>query len=145
MLNFAYNIFNISFYMFKLFMFKLSVVLVLIFVISCSSQAQYQQLAPQAFLTQFLQDSNAILLDVRTPGEIAQGHLKGAQFINFQDADFDAKIAALDKSKTIYTYCAVGGRSGRACNKLVALKCKAVNLEGGIEAWKAAGLELVKD
>lgn len=131
--------------MFKLLFLKLSIILAIVFAIACNTQAQYQQLAPNDFLTQVSQDKNAILLDVRTPGEIAQGHLKGAQFINFQDADFEAKIAALDKTKTIYTYCAVGGRSGKACTKLSALKFKAVNLEGGIEAWKKAGLEVVKD
>lgn len=131
--------------MFKLLFLKLSIVLTIVFAIACNTQAQYQQLAPNDFLKQVSQDKNAILLDVRTPGEIAQGHLKGAQFINFQDADFEAKIAALDKTKTIYTYCAVGGRSGKACAKLSALKFKAVNLEGGIEAWKKAGLEVVKD
>lgn len=131
--------------MFKLLFLKLSIVLTIAFAIACNTQAQYQQLAPKDFLAQVSQDKNAILLDVRTPGEVAQGYIKGAQFINFQDADFEAKIAALDKTKTIYTYCAVGGRSGKTCTKLSALNFKAVNLDGGIEAWKKAGLEVVKN
>ena len=131
--------------MLKFIFLKLTILLVICFSIACNSQAQYQNLAPKDFVAAMAKDSNAILLDVRTPGEVAEGHLKGAQFINFQDADFDAKIAALDKNKTIYTYCAVGGRSGKACNKLTALKYKAVNLDGGIEAWKKERFEVVKE
>ena len=90
-------------------------------------------------------DSPAILLDVRTPQEYANGHLQNATAINFFDADFKEKVDKLDKNKPIYVYCAVGGRSAKACKILQESGFKNVyNLLGGWNGWNAAGLPSVK-
>jgi rhodanese-related sulfurtransferase len=86
-----------------------------------------------------------LILDVRTPDEFAAGHIEGAVNIDWYNPQFKAEIAALDKSKPVFVYCAVGGRSGQAKKLLNSEGFKEVhNLNGGIEAWKKDGLKVVK-
>ncbi len=80
------------------------------------------------------------LLDVRTPEEFEQGHLKNAMLANWNDkAEFDRRVAAMDKDKPVYIYCLGGGRSTAATK---ALKEKGftsvIELKGGINAWRQA-------
>lgn len=90
-------------------------------------------------------DNTAIVLDVRTPQEYANGHLVNATIINFFDADFKEKVNKLDKSKPVFVYCAVGGRSANASKILQESGFKTVyNLLGGFNGWAAAGLPSVK-
>ena len=59
-------------------------------------------LAPQAFIDQAKADTTSILLDVRTQKEYAEGHLAGAQQLDYLNPEaFDAGIKQLDKSRTI--------------------------------------------
>lgn len=104
-----------------------------------------QSLAPQAFQTKLKETPDAVLLDVRTPEEIEQGKVPGATAMNFKDNDFEARLAALDKDKPYFVYCAVGGRSGKTINLMKEKGfTKVYNLEGGFEAWKEQGLEQEK-
>ena len=90
-------------------------------------------------------DNAAIILDVRTPEEFANGHLQNATTINFFGTDFKEKVNNLDKTKPIYVYCAVGGRSVKAAKVLQDAGFKAVyNLLGGFNGWVAAGFPSVK-
>ena len=85
------------------------------------------------------------VLDVRTPAEFAKGHLPGAVNIDINGAEFEQKIAALDKKKTYLVHCAAGARSTRACQKMGQLKFPALyNLEGGLKAWEKAGKPVEK-
>jgi len=85
------------------------------------------------------------LIDVRTPKEYSEGHLKGAVNINFHDDDFIVQMSKLDKDKEIYIYCRSGSRSGRAASKLKEQGfTKIFDLQGGIKNWNAKGLEIVK-
>jgi len=96
------------------------------------------------FKTQ-MESEPGILLDVRTPGEVAAGHLAGMINIDFNGADFNTKINELDKSKTVYVYCKAGGRSASAADVLKENGfTKIVNLDGGITAWEGSGFEVVK-
>lgn len=90
-------------------------------------------------ITEFSQNDikNALLVDVRTPGEYNDGHIENAININWFDKDFEEQFKAVSKEKTIYLYCKVGGRSGKAQEKLTALGYKKViNLDGGYDAYK---------
>ncbi|RAJ10188.1 rhodanese-like domain-containing protein [Arenibacter echinorum] len=81
---------------------------------------------------------NAILVDVRTPEEFGAGHLENADNINWYDADFSEQFKTVDKNKTIYLYCKMGGRSAKAQEKLESLGfTHVINLEGGYDAVKA--------
>jgi rhodanese-related sulfurtransferase len=57
--------------------------------------------------------------------------------------DFAAQAAKLDKSKTVLVNCHVGIRGARAAAVLQELGFEVKNLEGGLEAWEAAGNKLV--
>ncbi len=107
--------------------------------LSCSN-AQTKNLTPAEFKTQTAQTSKKIILDVRTDGEVAQGIIEGAQQIDFNASDFDAKISVLDKNTPVYVYCAAGGRSSKTAKQLEQKGFKSVfNLSGGITAWRNAG------
>jgi rhodanese-related sulfurtransferase len=82
-------------------------------------------------------EQKAVLMDIRTPGEVNNGYIDGTEkFINFNDAKFEAELDKLDKNKTYIVYCASGGRSARASNLMVEKGFKNVyNLQGGIGAW----------
>jgi phage shock protein E len=82
---------------------------------------------------------------VRTPEEFAAGHLPGAININVEASDFDTKVAGLDESAETLVYCRTGNRSGIATDKMVELGFTDMSdLQGGIEAWAAAGEEIVR-
>jgi len=85
-------------------------------------------------------DKRNVILDVRTAQEFAAGHLPGAVNLDVNAPDFEAKAAALDKSKTYLVHCASGVRSAKACEKLGRLHFPTLyNLPGGFKAWTQAG------
>ena len=92
-----------------------------------------------------LTKKDIVLLDVRTPTEYTQGHLDGALNLNLHGRDFTDQIGQLDKEKTYLVYCAVGGRSAQACEKMSKLNfLKLYNLKGGIDAWIRVGKPVVQ-
>ncbi len=103
------------------------------------------KLTPDSFDKVRLHNTNAVILDVRTPEEYAKGHIQGAVLLDFKSADFAAGLGKLPKNKLYLTYCAVGGRSAKACEQMRELGFPRVgNLEGGIKAWEEAGKPVVK-
>ena len=89
--------------------------------------------------------ADAILLDVRTPDEVAQGVIRNAANIDFYDGSFIAALDKLDKSKPVLIYCRSGRRSGVAMSKMSELGFTEIyNLQGGIIEWANAGEEVVK-
>ena len=88
---------------------------------------------------------DAVLLDVRTPGEVEEGAIPGAVNIDYNAPDFGEKISGLDKTKPYYVYCMGGGRSSKALDKMKAEGFTNVhNLEGGFKAWLKDGFETTK-
>ena len=86
---------------------------------------------------------DVVLLDVRTAEEFEEGHLQNALNIDVKQADFVEKAKTmLATDKTIAVYCRGGKRSVTAAKKLTAEGYKVLNLEGGIMAWKEAGMPL---
>ncbi len=85
-----------------------------------------------------------IILDVRTPEEVAGGYIQNASTINIYDEDFEKKINLMQKDKDIYVYCLSGGRSGQAAKILSKNGFKHVyNMEGGMLAWKRNNFPVV--
>jgi rhodanese-related sulfurtransferase len=89
----------------------------------------------KAFKTALKSDKNAILLDVRTAGEVQGGALPGAVNIDYMSMSFRKKIAELDKAKTYFVYCRSGARSMQACNIMHQQGFDVRNLDGGIGAF----------
>jgi rhodanese-related sulfurtransferase len=89
-------------------------------------------------LHQWLQQGSALLVDVREPAEYRARHVAQAQ--NIPLARIEA--AGLPEGHRIVIHCLKGGRGASACKKLIQQnpRLEIYNLEGGIEAWEAAGL-----
>ncbi|KAF2519128.1 rhodanese-like domain-containing protein [Flavobacterium salilacus subsp. salilacus] len=76
------------------------------------------------------------LVDVRTPAEFRQGHIKSAKNVDVSNADFEKRIQQLDKNKPIYVYCRSGHRSNMAARKMEKAGFSMIyDLKGGINAW----------
>jgi rhodanese-related sulfurtransferase len=91
-------------------------------------------------------ESGVVILDVRTPGEFAEGFIEGAQMIDFQSGNFEAEIESLDKDVTYAVYCRSGNRSGQAVKIMQdAGFLNLFNLEGGVIDWANQGMSLVKN
>jgi rhodanese-related sulfurtransferase len=88
---------------------------------------------------------NALILDVRTAAEVAEGHLPNAVNIDIYGSDFMAKVQQLPKDREILVYCTVGARSQQAADILSKQGfAKVYNLDGGIVAWQRNGFEVVR-
>lgn len=84
-----------------------------------------------------LNDSEAQLIDVRTPEEFANGKIANATNSNFFDADFANQMGQLDKNKPVLVYCASGGRSAKAVALLKDMGFAEIHeLKGGYNAWR---------
>ena len=83
-----------------------------------------------------IQDSDYILVDVRTAEEYESGHIQYAVNFDFYSGSFQKEILSLDKSSSIILYCRTGVRSANSCQLMSELGFKNVfNLVGGIVEW----------
>ena len=111
----------------------------LIFSISCSNKNTlvFEKIDILS-LDKILNDTDIIILDVRTSEEINAGYIPNSTFIDYYDKNFENKINLIDTSKKIYTLCKSGGRSVKAAEILSKNGFRNVyNLEGGFMRWKA--------
>ena len=89
-------------------------------------------------------DEKVTVLDVRSPEEYADGHLKDAVNVNFNGGNFEAQIAKLDPAKPYLVHCAAGGRSGKSMELFKNLKfTKIYHLVDGYNGWADAGKPVV--
>ncbi|MFK8014598.1 MAG: rhodanese-like domain-containing protein [Gammaproteobacteria bacterium] len=85
------------------------------------------------------QNPSVVVLDVRTPGEFAQGHIQGAQNLDFHSADFDERLAALDPDTSYVLTCQSGVRSRRTLKKMKQRGFSDVaHLKSGMAGWRKA-------
>lgn len=85
------------------------------------------------------------VVDVRTPGEYASGHLPGA--LNIPLDELDRAVPALQEAAgrgELLMVCQSGGRSANACARLAAHGVPALTLGGGTDDWAARGHELAR-
>ncbi|MEZ4828561.1 MAG: rhodanese-like domain-containing protein [Bacteroidia bacterium] len=101
----------------------------------------FKVLDPASYKAKLESTPEAQLIDVRTEGEVATGHITHARNINLQSPDFKDQIATLDPSKPVFVYCARGARSGQSAEMLKKMGFQEIyDLKGGIIQWKASGL-----
>lgn len=84
-----------------------------------------------AGLAQCQETPGALLLDVRTPGEYAEGHLPGARNLPLQSLEGIAAVAPA-KDAPLFLYCRSGARSGQAISLLQRMGYTRVTNIGGI-------------
>ncbi|MEV0638156.1 rhodanese-like domain-containing protein [Streptomyces sp. NPDC050619] len=80
------------------------------------------------------------VVDVRTPGEYAGGHLPGAHNVPLDRLDEAADaLRAVAARGPLLIVCASGARSAKGCVRLAGVGVEAATLEGGTGGWAAAG------
>ncbi len=90
-------------------------------------------------------NQGAVLLDVRTQGEFDAGHIRDARHLPQDQVSGAAETLKKYKEKVVIACCESGMRSGAAARVLRNQGfSKVVNLRGGIQAWRAENLPLVK-
>lgn len=92
-------------------------------------------------------DGGIELIDVRTPAEFGSVHASIARNVPLESFDPDAVMKSRNGSADapLYLICQSGGRSMKACEKLVAAgHTNVVNVDGGTNAWEQSGLSVVR-
>ncbi|MGV9004342.1 thioredoxin domain-containing protein [Flavobacterium sp.] len=121
-----------------------SLLIIALLFISCQGQTskEFQTVDVKTYSEKLNATLDPQLIDVRTPEEYAVDKINDAKNINWNGDNFVSEVEKLDKSKPIFVYCKVGGRSAQAAEKLLELGFKQVyNLDGGIMKWNAAGMQ----
>ena len=88
-------------------------------------------------------ERHAVIVDVRETDEWNAGHIAGA--IHIPLSDVKNRVAELEKFKDspVITQCRSGARSAKAAEVLKNAGFSAVyNLDGGINAWQKAALDI---
>jgi rhodanese-related sulfurtransferase len=88
-----------------------------------------------------LLDAGAVLIDIRGPDEHARERIPGAR-----NHPVDRLTGLDDQPKAAIFHCRSGQRTATHAAKLAAAGvCEAYIVDGGIEAWKKAGLPVLRD
>lgn len=101
---------------------------------------------PPGEVTRLINQSNAMVVDLRPAGEYANGHIINA--MNIPVAELESRRKQLDKykDKPVILYCQGGAESGRVVR---GFKHEGFNeiyvLKGGLQAWKNAGMPVTRD
>ena len=104
----------------------------------------YRQVSMEEAVAIMAEETNYIILDVRTQEEFAQAHIPGAVCIPNETIGEDEIPALPDKDQLILVYCRSGNRSKQASEKLAALGYTNIVEFGGIITWTGetvSGLE----
>jgi len=104
-----------------------------------------RQATPMQATQMLNRGKGTVVVDVRSGDEYAAGHLREAKHIPL--ADLAGRVGELDKAKvkTVIVVDQAGNRADKAARQLKAAGFDDIySLEGGISAWTAAGLPLIK-
>lgn len=95
-------------------------------------------LTQEQWISQLNDDDNAVILDVRTAKEVADGIIPNAIHLDiYKGQEFIDELEKLDKDKSYYVYCRSGNRSGQACSIMNQMGIdSAYNLMGGMLEWE---------
>lgn len=101
----------------------------------------YRNLDPSALRALLQGDQPPLLVDVRSPDEVAHGQLVGARHIPL--AELPRRYSEFSPEQPLVVYCHSGARSAGACRFLEERGFVHVyHLEGGLAAWLRAGYPL---
>lgn len=93
-----------------------------------------------------LMNAGAVVIDIRKREDFEAGHLSGSRHVPGDTIADGAKALERFKDKVVIAVCETGMTGGAAARHLGRLGfTKAYNLRGGIAAWKAENLPVVKD
>jgi rhodanese-related sulfurtransferase len=96
-----------------------------------------------ATLKRWMDSGEAVVVDVREPAEHDAENIEGAKLLPLGVVSKNTLPPTQDK-KLVF-HCRSGKRSSNACEKMLAEdpNLEVYHLEGGIVAWRAAGLQVV--
>ena len=80
------------------------------------------------------------VLDVRTAPEFSSGHVQRATFMPL--ATVPLRLSELRRGTPVYVVCESGARAFQACQYLAQHGYTAINVHGGMVAWRAQGLPI---
>jgi len=98
-------------------------------------KASYRKISAQDAKVMIDSGQPLIILDVRTPGEFAEAHIKDAINIANETIGNDRPSLLPQSDATILVYCRSGSRSAQASKKLLALGYTEVYDFGGLISW----------
>ena len=99
----------------------------------------------EQFFRKIKNTTQAVIIDVRSPGELKSGKIEGARNINLYDFNFEQKIKTIDKYQTVLVYCSSGSRSKEATEIFMRNGFGEVyELKGGLRDWKQEGFPIVE-
>ena len=89
-------------------------------------------------------EANTLVVDVRTPGEIALGVLEGAIEMDWNGASFVNEVSQLDRAAAYVVYCRSGYRAGEAVEAMKELGFTNLTNAGSLaEAAELTGLPII--
>lgn len=101
-----------------------------------------QLISPQDYQAQFAEgDSEYVLIDVRTQGEFASGHIVDS--INIPVEELQSRINEVPEGMPVVVYCRTGNRSAQAASILEEAGFFGIYDLGGIVQWQEVGYSLV--
>ena len=83
-----------------------------------------------------------LVLDVRQPDEYRSGHITGAKLIPLNE--LGRRMKDLPQNREIVCVCASGNRSSSATRMLTKAGYNAINMKGGMSAWRRSNLAVKK-
>ena len=102
-------------------------------------KSQLNNLSPEEFARMADEHPEAVVVDVRTPGEYAGGTVLGAQNMDYLGENFWDQFEQLPDDRPILVLCRTGRRSARVCTLLKNTGLTDVyNLEDGLAAWETS-------
>ena len=119
----------------KLIPFLLTLLLLAGCAAPVDSEASYRQVSMDEAIAMMEEESNYIILDVRTPEEFADKHIPDAINIPNETIGTEDIPELPDKDQLILVYCRSGNRSKQASDKLVGLGYTNIVEFGGINDW----------
>lgn len=100
-------------------------------------------LSPSQSYDVLLTRDDIVVLDVRTPKEFDEGHIKGALNYDYFSPDFKESLKTIDTQKTYLVHCAVGGRSTEALFVLKEIGVTDImHMDDGLKKWSEDELPL---
>jgi rhodanese-related sulfurtransferase len=126
---------------------KMKLILFVLFLVLCNFSAgqvpdslKYISLGPGEFQKALQNDENALLIDVREFFEYKKSRIDNAHNIPSSD-NLEVSADTLNKDYPLFLYCTSGFRSKRVAKQFYDKGfLKLYSLDGGITAWKKAGL-----
>ena len=129
---------------------SLSLLLICFWFQACSTASNHllKTISPKMasdLIAKHKNNTDFIILDVRTPREFKNGHIKQAILLDFYSKAYTDEFKRLDKSKIYLIYCRSGNRSGKTLDLIKNMGFSQVyHMDKGIRGWLSMGFPVVK-